>query len=710
MKKERRQVSRGLICGILVAAIFCGFVLRLGQWQLIEGAQFLAESEDTTSSFVVQTAARGEILDKDGNPLASNRTTYNLVLSSLELDRDTMNETIHSLVTLVEACGAEWVDRLPITLDADGSYVFKEDQESEIEYMKSASMLRMNEYATAEDCVNAMCSEDYYDITGYSPEETLKIASVRYNMQRSQFSASTPYTLASDLSTDAVAVISEYIRDMSGVSIEVSTTRQYDGGTIAPHIIGSTGLLSAEEYEALDEAGETYSSDNIAGYAYNDTIGKSGIEAALEDELRGENGKIVLRTDADGNLVDTTDEWQAPVNGNTVYLTLDSNLQAVASASLAENVEGAQAAGKEEQKAAIAAGAEETVGFGEDCVSGAAVVLRVEDFAVLAAANYPTYDLERSLSDVEYYASLLEDEDNPLYNRAMQGTYTPGSIFKPAVALAALQEGAITTETEVYCSGRYHNEDFADYQPGCLGVHLDTNVYQALEKSCNVFFYETGYRLGIRSLTPYCSLLGLGEETGVEIPESTGILANPEEYEELHGAAWTDGITVQAAIGQSDNAFTPVQLATYAATIANDGVRLRTHLVDKVTDYTRETVISETEPEVVAELGVDQEYIDEVKYGMSLVTESGGTASRFADYGVKIAAKTGTATTVEGVHSDHVTFIAFAPYEDPEIAIAVVLEYGDIGSYVQNVAEDIFDAYFYGKTVNENGKIVMPDA
>lgn len=709
MKKERPAFNRQLICGILLALVFGVFIFRLAQWQLIEGADFLKESESTSSSFVVKTAARGEILDKDGNPLATNKTTYNLVFNSLELKRATMNETIHRLILLLEQCSAKWVDRLPITMDASGNYQFKEDSESEIEYMKSASMLRMNEYATAEDCVNAMLSEDFYDITGYSGEDALKIASVRYNMQRSQFSASYPYTFAEDLPIDAVTVVSEYISGIPGVSVEVSTTREYSVGTLAPHIVGTTGLLSAEEYDTLKAEGNTYSSDNIAGYAYNDKIGKSGIEAALEEELRGTNGKIVLETDAEGNLLDSSDKSVAPEPGNTVYLTLDSNLQAVANASLAKNVKAAQSAGKEAQKEAIAAGAEDTVGFGEDCTSGAVVVLRVEDFAVLASSTYPTYDLEKSLNDANYYEKILKDESNPLFNRAMMGTYTPGSIFKPAVALAALQEGAITTGTEIYCSGKYINDDFSGYTPGCLGVHQDTSVFTAIEKSCNVFFYETGYRLGIRSLTPYCSLLGLGEETGIELSESTGILANPEEYKELHNADWTDGITVQAAIGQSDNSFTPLQLATYVATIANDGVRLRTHLVDKVTDYTRETVVSETESEVMAELGVDQSYLDDVKYAMSLVTTEGGTASRFADYGVKIAAKTGTATTVEGVHSDNVTFIAFAPYENPEIAVAVVLEYGAKGTYSMNIAEDIFDAYFYGKTVDRNGDLVMPE-
>ena len=710
MKKERPAVSRQLLCGLFLVLIFGVFAFRLAQWQLIEGADFLKESEETSSSFVVKTAARGEILDKDGNPLATNRTTYNLLFNSLEFKRATMNETIHALIALTEACNAKWVDRLPIQIDASGNYQFKEDSETEIDYMKSASMLRMNEYATAEDCVNAMCSGDFYNITGYSDEDALKIASVRYNMQRSQFSASYPYTFAEDLPIDAVTVISEYISGISGVSIEVSTTREDRVGTLAPHLVGMTGLLSAEEYDTLKEEGKTYSSENIAGYAYNDKIGKSGIEAALEEELRGTNGKIVLETDAEGNLLDSSEKSIAPNAGNTVYLTLDSNLQAVANASLAKNVKAAQSAGKEAQEAAIAAGSDETVGFGEDCTSGAAVVLRVKDFAVLASSTYPTYDLDKSLSDAAYYEKVLNDKRNPLFNRAMMGTYTPGSIFKPAVALAALQESAITSGKEIYCSGRYHNEDFADYTPGCLGVHGDTTVFTAIEKSCNIFFYETGYRLGIRSLTPYCSLLGLGEKTGIELPESTGILANPDEYKEVHNADWTDGITVQAAIGQSDNSFTPLQLATYAATIANNGVRLRTHLVDKVTDYTRETVLSQTEPEVMAELGVDQAYLDDVKYAMSLVTTDGGTGARFSDYGVKIAAKTGTATTVEGVHSDNVTFIAFAPYEDPEIAVAVVLEYGARGTYSMNIAEDIFDAYFYGKTVDQNGDLVMPDS
>ena len=711
--KDRTIHIRFLILGIILSVLFALLCGRLIQWQLVEGEKFLEESESSTSFYTVTQAARGEILDTNGNELVSNRTVYNIVFNAMEMPREQRNETIYQLILLMEQCGEDWVDILPITTDDSGAYIFKENQESEIEYMKSASMLRLNSYATAEDCMNTMISEDDYDIdTKEIPKDyILKVASVRYNMTRSDFSVRYPYTFAEDISIATVTVISEYLSELPGVSVQVSTAREYNATTLAPHIIGYTGALSSSDYETLKEEGKTATTENYAGYTYNDKIGQAGIEQAMEEELRGTNGRTVVATNANGELVDSTEESVDPIPGNTVYLTLESNLQAVANASLAQNVAAAAEAGKEKQATAVANGSDKLTGYGEDCVSGAAVVLRVSDFGVLAMSTYPSYDLEASLNDSTLYSQLLEDETTPLLNRATMGTYQPGSVFKPSVALAALQEGVITTDTLIHCSGVYYNDDFADYHPECMGVHGDITVSTALQKSCNIFFYETSYRLGIQTMNLYCNLFGLGTKTGIELYEREGILAGPDEFENYHpGEQWTDGITVQAGIGQSDNSFTPLQLATYVATIANDGVRLRTHLVEKVTDYTRQTVLSVTETQVMADAGLNQEYVEAVQYGMYLVTQEGGTASGFATYDPPIAAKTGTAELGgTGGKSDNAVFIAYAPYDDPEIAVAVVLERGSSGVYAQNVARDIFDAYFHGKTVDEQGNIVMTE-
>ena len=699
---NKSRIIRILSAALAVALVFGLFTARLIRWQLIKGEDFLAESRESSSNYTILQAARGEILDSSGNPMIVNKSVYNVVFDASRLRRADYNDTIYKLILLMEECGEEWIDRLPIRRLPNGGYAFKEDSEAEIEYMKSASMLHLNDYATAEDCVKTMFSDDYYDISGYPAGYDLKIASVRYNMHRSAFSVRYPYTFAEDLSIEAVTVINENRPNLPGVSVEVGTIREYPASSLAPHIIGYIGALNAEEYSELLENGKIVSAENYTGYSYNDKIGKSGIEFYLEDELRGKNGKKTIVYSPESSYVTVDDKTIDPVSGHTVYLTLDSNLQEVTNESLARNVEAAQANGKELYQKKLEEG-KPSEHQGEDCTAGAVVVLDAKTFGVKAMSTYPTYDLVKSLSDADYYTSLLAEESNtPLVNRATMGTYTPGSIFKPAIALAGLQEGSITSETEFHCSGLYNNPDFVDYHPTCMGIHNDTNVTTALQKSCNVFFYELGYRIGIRTMNVYCSLLGLGTTTGIEIGEREGILAGPDEYNLYHsGESWTDGLTVMAAIGQSDNSFTPLQLAAYCATIANDGVRLNTHIIEKITDYSRENVLYTTPKTALASIGVEQRYLNTVKAAMALVCEEGGTASRFKDYGVKIAAKTGTATTNEETHSDNATFIAFAPYEDPEIAVAIVLEYGAKATYVQNIAEDVFDAYFYKKTAAE---------
>jgi penicillin-binding protein 2 len=339
-------------------------------------------------------------------------------------------------------------------------------------------------------------------------------------------------------------------------------------------------------------------------------------------------------------------------------------------------------------------------------VAGAAVVLRLKDFAVLAASTYPSYDLNEYLSDTNYYSTLMQDKTKPLINRAFNGVFTPGSVVKPYVALAALQEGAITTSTRILANSKYMR--FADVQftPGSIGNYGMITVSKAIEKSSNSFFYEVGYRLGITNMNLYAPHFGLGVKTGIELSESAGTLAGPSERA-ASGGSWWDGNTVEAAVGQDDNRFTPLQLATYVATIANNGTRLQPHLVDKITDYTRKKTVSASKPTPVDNIGVSQSYVDYIKNAMRSVAKSGTASSVFANYGIAIGAKTGTAE-LGGAGSDNVTFVGFAPFDDPQIAVAVVLEHGATSKYSLTVAKDIFDAYFYGKTVDANGSLVMP--
>ena len=373
---------------------------------------------------------------------------------------------------------------------------------------------------------------------------------------------------------------------------------------------------------------------------------------------------------------------------------MDSRIQAVANASLAKNVPATAEYGKQMMELTGESG------HGEECVAGAAVVLRVEDFSVLAAATFPNYDLNRYQEDPDYFTQLNEDETRPMFNRAFDGTFAPGSCFKPIVALGALQENVITGNDTVFCNHTYTYWD--DYQPTCMGWHGTMNVASALQKSCNIFFYDVGRRLGVDMINLYAKSMGCGVRTGVEIGEAEGTLSGPQ-----YDSNWQGGQVVQAAIGQSNDSFSPLQLATAAATIANNGVRLETHVVDKITNYARDTVLQEKEAVVAQETGISQENLDLVKQGMRAVCQYGGTAAgTFGNYGIAIAGKTGTAE-ITG-HSDNVTFIGFAPYDDPEIAVAVVLEYGANSAYSLAIAKDLFDAYFYGTYVDEQGNIVFP--
>lgn len=667
-----KEYKRPLICLALVAVIFAGFIVRLFDWQIIQGEYYREEVATTANYRLTSDATRGEIVDKNGKAIETNTTAYSVVIDKLYISGDlTVNQVILKLFKVFKETDTPWIDVLPLVVDSNSRYQFSEDKNAEytLEVMRSSDYLDLSVYATADDYMDALI--DRYDLEDYADDKLLcrNLASVRYNMEMCQFSSTNPYTFAEDLSDEITAIISEISQSMPCIDITTVSKRVCVDGTLMPHILGITGPLTAEEYEE--------NKDN--GYSYDDIIGKFGIEAAMESYLKGKGGTKTVSKNADGTVVSVVDVEPAQP-GNTVYLTVDYHLQEVATESLARNVQAAQEAGK---LLSTQNGGE--TGFGEDCTAGAVVMLDVKTFGVLAAATYPTYDITK-YNEGDYYTGLLNDETLPLYDRAFSGAFAPGSVVKPAVALAALEEGTVTQYTPVTCTQHY------DYYPSnivnCMGYHGDQDVTGALARSCNYYFAEVGRRLGINTMYLYMEKMGLGEKTGLEIYESSGILAGRDSV------SWVPGNTVQAAIGQSDNTFTPVQLATYAATIANDGVRLRTHLVDKVTSYDRTQVIFENKPEVVEDLQLTPYNLQVVQNAMrQVVADEAGTAYwTFYGYEIPVAGKTGTA---ENTGSDHTAFICYAPYDDPQVAIAVVLEHGAKGTYSMGVAKDLLNAYFY---------------
>ena len=681
------KIGRSAACILLVLAVFVVYELRLVQWQVFQGDEFEQLSLSNRTDTIQIDAARGEILDRNGTVLAGNRTSYNIVYDALDMDYSARNATILQVLDLLESRDEEWRDRLPIVLAEDGTYQYTEDSDSEIATLQE--FLELAEYATAEDCMTALARQ--YDCQGYSLEDARNVVSVRYSMTQDGFSRTNPYVIAEDVSAETVGVISERSEEWPGIETRVAVTRYYgEDGALAPHVVGYTGVITDTQYQQAVEDGTTYDAENnISGYKWSDTMGRSGIEAAFEEELRGQRGEETIYTDSSGG-VESTAVTTAPEEGHTVQTTLDSDLQRVANLSLEKNIQGNTDA--------------------RNCTSGAAVVLDVDTFGVLACSSYPTYDVnqlvESIAGDGEYYNNLLADEDQPMVNLALNGVFIPGSVFKPVVALAALQEGVISAGTTYTCNGVWN---YFDLSQGCLCPTGTWNLYGALAHSCNTYFSNVGLNLGIARLAPYAEYFGLGTTTGVEIGESTGTMSNPQEYRENHGVNWTDGVSAQTAIGQADNMFTPIQLATMCATIANGGVRLQTHFLDKITDYTGETVVEEYEPVELYDAGITSDVLGVVQTGMQMVATQGTASNVFANYPVAIACKTGTAETSTPDENGNkptepnLSFICYAPADDPQIAIAVMMEYGNSGDYAKNVAKDILDQYFGYYTWDEDG-------
>ena len=668
-KKNKNRKSAITVSIIITLVFFVLFAGRLVDWQLIHGKEYKQLASRSTSYTVKTDATRGEILDKNGQGLVVNTTHYRIVFDKLYTDKNTIDRTTLSLIDLMNTAKQKWEDTLPIEFDSNGKFVYKKNSDDEIKQILSPDFLGMDENTPAEDCLYKLAQR--YEINGdYTKTQLRNLVSVHYNMEITDYSNSNPYIFAKDISRDTVGAVSENTQGVSGVDVQPYMIRSASDPDLAPHIIGALGSITEEEYQDLTDKNKEYS--------LSDSIGKFGIELAFEDELKGVGGTKIIKKNSDGTIVDSVETIDAQP-GNTVYLTLDSSLQKTAVKSLAENVKGAKSQGVSEQKAYGGKG------YGEDCETGAVVMLSVKDFSVLAAASYPTYDLNRYSEYGDYYVKLAKDENSPMYNRAFVGSFACGSVYKPCVASAALEEKIINKNTEIFCD-RYY-----DYYPSnvveCMHYHGNENVTGAITQSCNYFFAETGRRLGIETMYLYSEKFGLGEYTGVEVEESKGFLAGRDS------TSWQAGNTVQAAIGQSDNAFTPLQLATYAATIANNGTRLKTHVVSKITDYERTNTLKSYDEVVEDTCGISQENLDIVQNAMLQVTQSpDGTAySMFGGYKVKVAAKTGTA---ENAGSDHTTFICYAPYEKPEVAVAVVIEHGAKGKYSMQVAKDLLDTYF----------------
>lgn len=643
-------------------------IIQLFNLQIIHGAEYREESNSRLTRETVLKAARGSIKDRTGVELVTTDTEYSVEIYSTKVDDQTLNESIKKFIEILESNDDKFIDNLPIEVDP-----FKFTQETEEEQKNWKKNNDMNENYTAEEAFNYL--KEKYEITEEDNSIARKIMAVRYEITRNGYSTTRSVKIADNITDTSAVQIREQNAKLSGMNVTTEPTVSYTSGSLASHVLGYVGAINEKEYETRKD---TYRSDDI--------IGKDGIQYVLEEYLKGTDGVKQVDMTVDGAI---TNEYisEEAVAGSDVILTIDANLQKVAEDALEQNIKD------------IADG---KYGDKHDATAGAVVVMNVNTGEVLAMASYPDYNPEK------FSEEYSEDDTGRYTNRAISAAYPPGSTFKMAVATAALDTKTITPTTRINDTGVYPYS----YHPVCWYYrnygrgHGSLNVSQALKYSCNYFFYEMGYRLGIDTIAEYAAKYGLGKRTGIELTgEATGTLANTS-YAESINYTWYLADTLSASIGQSYNEFTPVQMARYISMIANGGKNVDVSIIKSIinpdgTEVSEEEIenfVSEklgTTNELEEDLNIPEEYLKAIREGMKGVTsESGGTAySYFTDLDMVIAGKTGSAQTSDE-NIVHGWFAGFAPYDNPEIAVVVVIEGAGSGGYTSYTAKKIIEEYF----------------
>ena len=690
---EKKQFHRrGLGMLLLLAVILFGLGSSLYDAQMIHGAEYLARSQNSIAETQTVEAARGDILDRYGRVLVSNRVTYQVALNTDAMEKN-RNDILLALIHIARDAGVEWEDTLPITAQPPFRYTtdtpFQYPTTDE-EGSPTTSLTRLGRLAvkmkwiddptadgaqgaplpTAEELLEKMRESFQLELEG---ADMRAVAGVLYELYyRSMVNSWPPYVFAEGVDIDFISKVKE--QGLSGVEIEAATVRTYNT-EYAAHLLGRVGAIENwDAYKDLDLDG-----DGTPDYEMDDTVGKEGAELAFESYLRGTAGVREVERNTSGKVV--SEKWTtAPQPGDNVVLTIDIDLQKQVEDILSQAIP---------QLAS------------EDTEGAACVVMDVNRAEVLASASYPSYHL------ATYSADLAENSADPLkpfLNRAFQGVYAPGSTFKMVTAVAGLESGIIEPDTEIMDTGVYTY--YQDDGPQCWywrqyrRKHGLVNVSEALEVSCNVFFFDVGRRVGIQGLQEFAAKFGLGEPTGIELYEETGVMAGPE-YTQSMGQTWYEGSTLSVAIGQESSQFTPLQLANYIATLVNGGTRYSAHLLKEVKSSDFSQVLYTYEPEVLDSIDIQPENLDAVKAGMlALTTGKGSLARYFQDLPVQVGAKTGSAQVNAETESNAV-FVCFAPYDDPQIAISLVVEKGGSGSTLASIAADILRYYFSAEESRE---------
>lgn len=682
--RKENEKARYNILTILVYIIGIVLLAQLFNLQIVNGEEYRQTSNTKLTRESILEADRGNIKDSSGVKLATVDTQSSVELYKTKIDNETLNNTILNLINILNANGDTYVDNFLVDINP---YRFKLESEDSQKKWKKAN--NIDENASAEETFNYF--KDKYKISTDNVEDARKIMAIRYEISYKGYSNTKSIQIAKNISLNSMNQITEQNSKFPGATITENSKRVYTLGNTASHVIGRIGMIEDSELKEYDSR-----------YDQNDMVGKSGIEYIFEKYLKGTNGVKQIDMDVNGT---TTDEYisKEAVAGSDIILTIDSKLQAITEEALKANIE------------KIASGGFGRV-YGAD--AGSAVVLNVKTGEVIAMASYPDYnpsDFANGI-DTNTWNYYINGETKPLENKAISMNYSPGSTFKMVTALAGLETGAITTTEKINDTGvyPYAHHPVCWYYTSYHSGHGRLNVSQAIQHSCNYFFYEVGKRIGIDTLAKYAYYLGLGHKTGIELNgEANGNLASSQRAVE-ENRQWYLGETLSAAIGQSYNNVTPVQMAKYISILVNGGHQIDTTLIKSIINSDGTQVSKdEINAHVKEVLGVEDEKIEEKTFkdenvkavleGMkNVTTESGGTAySIFKDSNIKVGGKTGSAQAGKKTHA---WFVGFAPFDDPEIAVVSIIENGGHGAYAAQVAKDIFDSYFYEDEVKSNNE------
>lgn len=687
-KINKRSINfRYNMITIFSYAIGVILIVQLFNLQIVHGSEYREQSNTRLTRESVLEAARGEILDRAGNTLVTSGQKFNIELYKSKIDTETLNNTILKIINVLEKYNISYTDNFPINVEP---FEYTISDNSLSNWKKSNDI---DEDATAEQSLYKF--KEKYKIENTDIHEIRKIIAIRYAIIREGYSSTKSLVIAKDVPREAVAEFSENADEFPGVNISVQPVRKYEQGTLASHILGYAAKISDKEYK-----------DRKDEYSQNDIIGKTGIEYIFEDYLRGKKGTKQIDMAVDGTITAEVTEKEA-IAGSNVVLTIDSKLQKITEDALRDNIEKIR-----------------NGGFGKsyNATGGSSVVMNVKTGEVLAMASYPDYNPQSFADGIsnEEWQNYSQNKSYPLLNKTIQSAYEPGSIFKMVTAVAGLESGNITLTERINDTGQYikYGEKrncwyYTDYHRG----HGYLNVIGAIQKSCNFFFYETADRMGIDTLDKYAKYFGLGVKTGIELPsEVAGTLAS-KEYAKSINATWNPGDTINASIGQGYNRFTPLQMTKYISIIANGGKNVDVSIVKSIQNSDGTEVSKEEINQFISQrlrlsndgqnedLQLNSEYLNAVKEGMRSVTsgEAGTAYVRFKDFNIEVGGKTGSAEAGKDENGGDLVnawFAAFAPYDDPEIAVVVMVENGGHGNYTAEAVRNIMAEYFGMNTQN----------